>query len=307
MKRKVVKHGPSSLTVSLPMKWAKQQGIKAGDEIDISEEESELVISKEGKNKVKETEIRLTKESERYIRSYLGKLYRAGYSEITLFYDNPDCIRKIREAVNTLLGADILETEANRCLVKVFTLDDTNVDFDKNLVKMLMTLKAMLGVIKEDVSKGSFSNVQLLEELRQNNWRMRDLIQRNEVLQGIDYERMHAINAITFFYEKASSKLNKFYKTYLVKAGKIRNKKRHAEIIDEMVQYIDWHVRSISGRKPLSMQDGARIRHKASDFSMTLLQGFPQEKGIDHAFLTTMYFITEIVDSAVTYHTAYRI
>ncbi|MFQ5474248.1 MAG: AbrB/MazE/SpoVT family DNA-binding domain-containing protein, partial [Candidatus Nanoarchaeia archaeon] len=284
MKRKVVRHGPSSLTVSLPAKWAKAHNIKAGDEIDVLEEESELILSKEGRIKIKKSEIRLAKESERYIRSYIGKLYRAGYSEITVFYDNPDCIRKIRNSVNTLLGADILETEANRCLIKVFTLEDTNVDFDKNLVNMLITLKTMFIILKEDISKGSFSNGQLLEELRQNNWKMRDLVQRNEILQGIDYEQMHALNAITFFYEKASSKLNKFYKSYLVKLGKIRNKKKLTEIIDEMMYYIDWHISSISSRKSLSMQDGAKIRHKASDFSMRLLHEFHQEKELDHAF-----------------------
>ena len=33
MKRKIVKHGSSTLTVSLPNKWAKIHGIESGDEV----------------------------------------------------------------------------------------------------------------------------------------------------------------------------------------------------------------------------------------------------------------------------------
>ena len=35
MKRKVVKHGTSTLTVSLPSLWAKEYGLKPGDELRI--------------------------------------------------------------------------------------------------------------------------------------------------------------------------------------------------------------------------------------------------------------------------------
>ena len=37
MKRKVVKHGQNTLTVSLPSKWCRAHGIKQGDEIEVEE------------------------------------------------------------------------------------------------------------------------------------------------------------------------------------------------------------------------------------------------------------------------------
>ncbi len=44
MKRKVSLHGPSTLTVSLPSKWVKKYCIKKGDELDIEEKNSTLII-----------------------------------------------------------------------------------------------------------------------------------------------------------------------------------------------------------------------------------------------------------------------
>jgi hypothetical protein len=39
IKRKVILHGPSTLTVSLPSKWVKNHNIKKGDELNIEETE----------------------------------------------------------------------------------------------------------------------------------------------------------------------------------------------------------------------------------------------------------------------------
>ena len=45
MKRKIVKHGNSTLTVSLPSKWAKNNSLKQGDEIDVIENGKELILN----------------------------------------------------------------------------------------------------------------------------------------------------------------------------------------------------------------------------------------------------------------------
>ena len=44
MKRKIVKHGPISLTVSLPSKWVKKRNLKAGDEVEVEEHNNGLFI-----------------------------------------------------------------------------------------------------------------------------------------------------------------------------------------------------------------------------------------------------------------------
>ena len=54
MKRKINRVGYSTLTVSLPSKWAKQYGLKPGDEVEISEDGRTLRIeAKKGAKKKK--------------------------------------------------------------------------------------------------------------------------------------------------------------------------------------------------------------------------------------------------------------
>jgi len=44
MKRRVIKQGNNTLTITLPRKWASSANIKAGDELDIIEEGDNLKI-----------------------------------------------------------------------------------------------------------------------------------------------------------------------------------------------------------------------------------------------------------------------
>ena len=44
MRRKIVQHGPATLTLSLPSGWAKKWGIKKGSELEVEELGKELRI-----------------------------------------------------------------------------------------------------------------------------------------------------------------------------------------------------------------------------------------------------------------------
>ncbi|MBI2136461.1 AbrB/MazE/SpoVT family DNA-binding domain-containing protein, partial [Candidatus Woesearchaeota archaeon] len=44
MKRKLVQHGNTSLTVSLPKKWTDKFNLKKGDEIEIVEKDDKLFL-----------------------------------------------------------------------------------------------------------------------------------------------------------------------------------------------------------------------------------------------------------------------
>ena len=45
MKRKIVQHGQSTLTLSLPSKWVKKNNIKKGQLLDVNVSEKGLLIS----------------------------------------------------------------------------------------------------------------------------------------------------------------------------------------------------------------------------------------------------------------------
>ena len=45
MKRKIIKQGHNTLTVTLPSKWVKKLNLTADDEVDIIEKENSLLIN----------------------------------------------------------------------------------------------------------------------------------------------------------------------------------------------------------------------------------------------------------------------
>ena len=61
MKRKVVLHGPSTLTISLPYSWIRKFNIKKGQELNVEECGKELVIKIEEEPNLEKREINKNK------------------------------------------------------------------------------------------------------------------------------------------------------------------------------------------------------------------------------------------------------
>ena len=83
MKRKVIKQGNGTLTITLPKQWTNRVGLKGGDEIDISErEKSGLLINLESTHKSRS--IRMNIKDNDVLRSVLGEIYGAGYDKVII-------------------------------------------------------------------------------------------------------------------------------------------------------------------------------------------------------------------------------
>jgi phosphate uptake regulator len=84
MKRKVIKQGYNTLTVTLPTDWTKKFNIKPGDEVDIIEQGRGLQVSTEKGPNLSTITIDISRLSPAVIWRYLLAAYRAGYDEITI-------------------------------------------------------------------------------------------------------------------------------------------------------------------------------------------------------------------------------
>lgn len=306
MKRKVNRVGTSTLTVSLPSRWAKKLDLKPGDEVDVEEDNSNLTIYREKSKKERSKKIDLTKESKRYIRSQIGRLYRYGYSEIIVSYDDPELTKKIKEATNDLLGADIMDTAKNRCTIKIFPIDENEIDFDKNLVKILVTLKYMIEIVEEDIKNNEFLKEEKLTELRNNNWKLKDYIMRNAYLNKIPYEEFNVLSTILFVYEKIGTNLLGFYRMYLEGTKKGINSNKLSPIFKKLYYFIDWFIKIISKKEPVSTAKESAFRKEMRDYHIYLFNELHKDRAIDHPFLTIVYFIVELLDSSVSYLDIYK-
>lgn len=120
IKRKVILHGPSTLTVSLPSKWVKNHNIKKGDELNIEETGSILrIYPGEEHLLTKKIKIDFSDKDWGAIHSILAVLHKSGYDEIEITFNNPETAKIIQERINTMLmGYEIIEQKGSICIVK---------------------------------------------------------------------------------------------------------------------------------------------------------------------------------------------
>ncbi|MFH1506127.1 MAG: AbrB/MazE/SpoVT family DNA-binding domain-containing protein [archaeon] len=175
MKRKVIKQGHNTLTVTLPTKWAKKQGIEAGDEIDLLEKDSSLVIS--GKPILEKTvkELDVKGMSIPVLWRSIISAYRAGYDEIKIYFDPPKGKKNIytdfgynnlkwlfpkgmlqlsqieaaQALIGRLIGMEIVDQKGKYCIAKEMG-ETTYSEFDDALRRIFLLLIS----IAEEVYEG---------------------------------------------------------------------------------------------------------------------------------------------------------
>ncbi len=133
MKRKIVAQGNQSLTLTLPIKWIREQQIKAGDEVAVDQRGGELVIGKEGPKKGGTVKITVTPATNnaKLLRSLIFGAYRSGADEIAIDFEALELvdrdmgkvktIKYIQDTVNLLIGVSIVEQTKNFCKIKDVT------------------------------------------------------------------------------------------------------------------------------------------------------------------------------------------
>lgn len=132
MKRKVIKHGPSTFIISLPSTWCKKNNIKKGDELDVDEEEGHLTISTEQIIQRDLIDIDISSLDRSSLMYVIRCLYKKGYEEIILRFDNQKVkhlrldkertiVSVIYEELNRMTGIEIIEQKTNSCTLKTLS------------------------------------------------------------------------------------------------------------------------------------------------------------------------------------------
>lgn len=166
MKRKVVKHGNSTLTVSLPSKWAKKHNLKAGDEIEFEEKrEGLLVKTAYGKSEPLSITVNVSGPW-RLLRKYIGNLYRKGYDEMRLEFDDPKLIKEIEKLVVGFMGLEITDQGSKYCVIRnVANVKED--EFDNMLNRMFLLTLTMGNDLIDGIKKNNLdelSNISILEK-----------------------------------------------------------------------------------------------------------------------------------------------
>jgi len=143
MRRKVIKQGNNSYTVTLPVNWIREGGLDKGGEIDLDEGDGKVIISNPGAvvNKEKSVKFNLEDYNERTIRNVLNQAYRKGYNKIVLEVSSQDQLKSVKKVTNeTLLGFEITEEESSLIVLENIA-EPSNKKFEVILRKLFFIIQ----------------------------------------------------------------------------------------------------------------------------------------------------------------------
>ncbi len=168
MRRKVIKQGHSTLTITLPSNWTKRFNLKQGSEIDLIERDNGLFLSTETKNEKKIAVIDLSDLDIPTIWKYLMAVYREGYDEIKVLfdskerYDNPykfysahaidikygkkpnkyTPLETMQFFANRFIGFEIIENHPDYCIMKDMGQVSSK-EFDSSLRRVFLLIQQL--------------------------------------------------------------------------------------------------------------------------------------------------------------------
>jgi phosphate uptake regulator len=184
MKRRIIQQH-NSFTLTLPIKWVRGNELVRNDEVTLSEEDNKLIIEPgEVKKQIKQTEIKLKAATYNIYRSIIGGLYRGGYDEIKVKFDDPKIIPELQKTVDSLYGFEVLEMGETSCVIKT-VFKEESAELKSHINKVINIIKTMQSILMNDISTKKHNSADELLQFRNNVLKQRDLIARTIVKQKL--------------------------------------------------------------------------------------------------------------------------
>ena len=165
MRRKVIQIANSTQLISLPRKWALSYNIKKGDELEIEESGKKLIISIDKELQIEKAQVHYT-TSEKFIKRPIRLLYKQGYDEVDIDFEDSSVFEAIQLEMQNLLGFEIVNQGRTSCTIKSVATA-TYSEFDPILRRIFLMLITMAkdshSLIKEKKFE-SLKDITLLEK-----------------------------------------------------------------------------------------------------------------------------------------------
>ena len=163
MKRRVVKHGSATLTISLPIKWVKKYGIKPGDELEINEEKGNLLIStSRDVSQVHTALLNIDRYGPIGLQA-LGSLYRSGCDVIRISFKESHTVSEIEEFLFQLPGFEIMHQDETTCTLKEVSVPTHTEDMEDIIKRTFLVLISIAKDVEEHIAP--IQNKQALQSL----------------------------------------------------------------------------------------------------------------------------------------------
>ena len=147
MRRKIIKQGAATLTLSLPAKWTKKFNLKAGGEVDVEEQDESLIVKATGERSTYKETLDVTALT-LLLKRILVSRYLKGIDELEVKVKDNNQARIVQDRVRDLIGMEIVGQTKNKLILKDLS-GTTEQTFDQILRRVFF----MLGTVAEESVK----------------------------------------------------------------------------------------------------------------------------------------------------------
>ncbi len=204
MKRKVIQLARKTLVVSLPSKWARNNGVKKGFEINVEERGKQIVFSTESDYDVEKIEVDISDLNSEVTRRWLlASLHKSGYDEIIITYKDPSLLKTIQDAVAEMfIGFAIVEQTKTKCIIKMIAKEQEK-EFDTLLRRAFLVTKSLGESMVDYIKEGRLKELEELISLEKTNNQLTNFCERILNKKGFkDYKKTCFIYVIAWNLEK---------------------------------------------------------------------------------------------------------
>jgi len=274
MRRKVIKQGHNTLTVTLPSKWTKDLNINPGDEIELIEKEKGILLTSEKHNgNARRAEFDISGMDIPMIWKYFMSVYREGYDELKVKFnpkmelespykfmtrhrldvrynkktnEKKPLTRVLQGFVDRFIGFEIIEHGKDYILIKDMG-ELTAKEFDSSLRRVFLLFQQMAEETLDAIKTGDFSDLVGLHDIDINLDKFHDYCIR--VLNKIgnhNEKKKHLLFSTLFILEMAGDEF-KNIATHLINdfsKSEFKNIKDMIEFVKEQIEnYYDLFYR----------------------------------------------------------------
>ncbi len=145
MKRKLIRLAEKTLVVSVPVAWAKAQGLEKGDEVSCVVSDTKLILTPPKKTSItKSITIDIKNVTERVLRWQISSLHKQGFDEIIVTSFSEKQYAVIEDLVKNLFIGFIVKDKSNlRIVIGQVAVVDAD-EFDATLRRSFRLLNTMI-------------------------------------------------------------------------------------------------------------------------------------------------------------------
>jgi len=191
MKRKVIKQGHNTLTLTLPSEWVKKLNLNAGDEVDVNDVAGALVINGKQHNGHKSVTLDITGLRVPMLWRFFQSVYREGYDEIKLLYDSDKkdyegaynyytsqfeykrigekpikkpALDMIQELVNRFIGVEVIDSGDGYCIIR--EMGELNAkEFDNSLRRIFLLLLELFNKVNNSIKNNDVGDISICKTI----------------------------------------------------------------------------------------------------------------------------------------------